>query len=75
MRKKIKHEFRDILCAYLMSNGTAGWRQIDIYDRFRHIPKEEIMLELEALWAEEKVQRFTVDPKTVVWRATDKMND
>lgn len=71
--KKIVHEFRDRLCAYLMSNGTGGWRQNDIFDKFRHVPKEEIVLELEALWAEEKVQRFTIG-KQIVWRATDKIN-
>jgi hypothetical protein len=71
---KIKHELRHLICIYLMSNGTAGWRQVDVMDKFRHYAKDEVMMELEALWAEEKVQRFTLGPKHVIWRATDKMN-
>lgn len=71
---KIVHELRHLICLYLMSNGTAGWRQNDVYEKFRHYPKEEVMMELEALWAEEKVQRFTLSPKHIIWRATDKMN-
>lgn len=72
--KKITHEFRELLSIYLMSNGTVGWREMDILRKFQYISKEEIMMELEALWAEEKVQRFTLGPKHVVWRATDKIN-
>ena len=72
-RRTVVHEFRDRLCAHLMSNGTAGWRENDIIKKFHHLPPEAIKLELEALWAEEMVQRFTVG-KNIVWRATDKMN-
>jgi hypothetical protein len=71
---KITHDLRELICIYLMSNGTAGWRQIDILDKFKRRPKDEVMMELEALWAEEKVQRFTLSPKHIIWRATDKMN-
>jgi hypothetical protein len=74
MPPRNRYDLREQICIYLMSNGTAGWREIDINRKFDHRPKEEILMELEALWAEEKVQRFTLGPKHVIWRATDKMN-
>lgn len=67
-------DIRALLSAYLMSTGTAGHTQKEIMRRFQNVPREDIITELHVLWEQEKVQRFTLDPKTVIWRATDKLN-
>lgn len=72
---KVKGDVHDSVCAFLLTAGTLGKREQDIYRRFDHVPRETILVELEALWAEGLVQRFTLGPKLTVWRATEKMND
>lgn len=67
-------DIRAVLSAYLMAAGTAGHTEAEIYRRFRNIPKEDVLTELLVMWEKEMVQRFTLDPKRVVWRATDKLN-
>jgi len=67
-------ELSQVLRLYLMSAGITGKKQNEIFRRFQHRPHLEILAELEALWAEHKLQRFTIDKKTVVWRATDLAN-
>ena len=67
-------DIRAVLCAYLIPGGTSGRTQKEIMRRFHHIPREDIITELQVLWEQEMVQRFTLDPKTVVWRATEKLN-
>jgi hypothetical protein len=63
-----------VLSAYLISGGTLGFRQNQILHRFKYLPKEDVLMALEVLWEEEKVQRFTMPNKTIVWRATEKIN-
>jgi uncharacterized protein (DUF433 family) len=67
-------DIRAVLSAYLIAAGTAGHTEKEIYARFRHLPKEDVITELHVMWELEMVQRFTLDPKRVVWRATDKLN-
>lgn len=67
-------DVRAVLSAYLIASGTSGHTEKEILRRFQHIPKEDIITELHSLWQEEKVQRFTLDPKRVIWRATDYLN-
>ena len=71
-------ELTGMMRAYLFEAGTQGRKESDIYKRFRVIAREEVLLELNALWAEEKVQRFTTSKTSAnpvrVWRATDKFN-
>lgn len=68
------HDIRAVLSAYLMSAGTQGHTEREIYKRFQYLPKEDLLTELHVLWEKEMVQRFTLDPKRVVWRATEKLN-
>jgi hypothetical protein len=67
-------DLRAVLSAYLMKAGTMGRRENEIFHRLKYVPKEDVLMELEKLWAEEKVQRFTIDPRKTIWRATDKIN-
>ena len=67
-------EMTAMLKSYLFMAGTQGKKQSEIFHRFKYLPREDILLELNALWAEEKVQRFTTKPNVFVWRATDKFN-
>jgi hypothetical protein len=67
-------DVRAVLSAYLVASGTAGHTEKEIMRRFQHIPKEDILMELHSMWEQEKVQRFTLDPKRVIWRATDYLN-
>ena len=67
-------DIRAVVSAYLVAAGTAGRTEAEIYRRFRHVPKEDLITELLVMWEREMVQRFTLDPKRVVWRATDKLN-
>jgi hypothetical protein len=71
----MKGDVHDSICAYLLTAGTIGKQQPEIFKRFRHIPRETVLIELEALWAEGKVQRFTLGPKEIIWRATEDMNE
>lgn len=66
-------ELTPMIKAFLFEAGTQGRRQREIFKRFQYVPQEELLTELQALWSEERVQRFTVG-KTHVWRATDKFN-
>lgn len=68
------HDVRAVLSAYLISAGTLGHTEREIYRRFQYIPKEDLLTELHVMWEEEMVQRFTLDPKRTVWRATEKLN-
>jgi hypothetical protein len=67
-------ELTGMLRAYLFTASTQGKKQMEIFKRFQYIPREQILNELNALWAEERVQRFTIKPNVYVWRATDKFN-
>jgi hypothetical protein len=67
-------DIRPGIASYLMAAGTQGKREAEITHRFKYIPREDVIAELEALWEEEKVQRFTIDPRKTIWRATDKIN-
>jgi len=67
-------DIRAVLSAYLISAGTQGHTEKEIYRRFQYIPREDLITELHVLWEREMVQRFTLDPKRVVWRATEKLN-
>jgi hypothetical protein len=67
-------DLRAVLSAYLIAAGTQGHTEREIYRRFQHLPKEDLLTELHVLWEREMVQRFTLDPKRVVWRATEKLN-
>lgn len=67
-----------LLKQMLLEAGTVGKTVGEINKRFNKVPPEEINMELEALWAEEQVQRFTQRTHGVsatIWRATDKLND
>jgi hypothetical protein len=66
-------DLRPLITSYLMAAGTPGKRESEIFHRFKYVPREDVLAELEALWEQEKVQRFTFDKRTV-WRATDKIN-
>jgi hypothetical protein len=66
-------EFHEVLRLYMLTAGILGKKEHEIMRRFQHRPKTEVLMELEALWAEHKVQRFTLG-KVVVWRATDEAN-
>jgi hypothetical protein len=67
-------DIRAVLSAYLMSAGTLGHTEREIFKRFQYIPKDDLLIELHALWEKEMVQRFTLDPKRTIWRATEKLN-
>jgi hypothetical protein len=67
-------DIRAVLSAFLIPSGTAGHTETEIFRRFAHVPKEDLTTELHIMWEEELVQRFTLDPKRVIWRATDKLN-
>lgn len=66
-------EFHEVLRVYLLTAGILGKKESEILRNFRHRPKAEVVMELEALWAEHKAQRFTLG-KVIVWRATDLAN-
>jgi hypothetical protein len=66
-------EFSEVLRLYLLTAGILGKKEAEILRHFRHRPKTEIVMELEALWAEHKAQRFTIG-KFIIWRATDLAN-
>lgn len=66
-------DIRAVLSAYLMAAGTTGRTESQMVNRFKHIPKEDLITELEVLWELKKVQRFTIDKKRV-WRATVDLN-
>lgn len=66
-------DFAQVLRLYLMSGGTTGKKENELVKRFHHRPKQEVIVELEALWAEHKAQRFTIG-KVRWWRATDQAN-
>jgi hypothetical protein len=68
------NNFKGQLISFLIAAGTQGKREAEITHRFKYLPKEDVIMELEELWEEEKVQRFTIDPKRTIWRATDKIN-
>ena len=67
-----------VIHAFLLPAGTAGRKQSEIFSRLRQVPREDVLAELDTLWRQEMVQRFTVPQKIgkpyVVWRATDKFN-
>jgi hypothetical protein len=67
-------DMQAVLSAYLISGGTTGFRQNQILHRFKYLPKEDVLMALEVLWEEQKVQRFTMPNNTFVWRATEKLN-
>lgn len=67
-------DIRAVLSAYLMSAGTLGHTEREIFKRFQYIPKDDLLIELHVLWEKEMVQRFTLDPKRTIWRATEKLN-
>lgn len=67
-----------LLKQMLLEAGTVGKTVGEINKRFNKVLPDEINMELEALWAEEKVQRFTQRTHGVsatIWRATDKLNE
>jgi hypothetical protein len=66
-------EFPEVLRSFLLTAGILGKREGEIVKRFHYRPKTEVLMELEALWAEHKAQRFTVG-KHIIWRATDLAN-
>jgi len=68
------HDIRAILSAYLISAGTLGHTEREIFRRFQYLAKEDLLTELHVLWEREMVQRFTLDPKRIIWRATEKLN-
>lgn len=74
-------ELTILLRSYLFEAGTQGRKQSEIFHRFKYLPREDVLSELNALWAEEKVQRFTLKqppragaPGVIVWRATENFN-
>ncbi len=67
-------DIRAVLSAYLLSAGTLGHTEREIFKRFQYIPKDDLLIELHVLWEKEMVQRFTLDPKRTIWRATEKLN-
>lgn len=66
-------ELQTVVTAFLLSAGTLGKKEQEIFRRFKAIPKEEVLRVLENLWREKKVQRFTLG-KIQVWRATEALN-
>lgn len=74
---EVRLNWQYLLKQYLLEAGTVGRKQGEITKKFNRVLAEEIIMELEALWAEELIQRFTAPthgPKVVIWRATDKLN-
>lgn len=74
---EVRLNWQYLLKRYLLEAGTIGRKQGEITKRFNNILPDEVIMELEALWAEEKVQRFTTPthgPKTIIWRATEALN-
>ena len=68
------HDIRAVVSAYLLSSGTLGRREGEIFKRFNYLPREDILNELQVLWEQEQVQRFTDEKKKHIWRATEKLN-
>jgi hypothetical protein len=68
------HDIRAVLSAYLIAAGTTGKQEKELLRRFSYIPREDILTELQVMWEREEVQKFTVDRKYVIWRATEKLN-
>ena len=62
-----------VLASFLIAAGTLGRREAELRKRFRHIPWDDIEMELQILWKKQQVQRFTLDKKHI-WRATEQLN-
>lgn len=74
---EINYHWQYLLKRFLLEAGTVGRKQGEITKKFANVLPDEVIMELEALWAEEKVQRFTTPthgPKLVIWRATESLN-
>jgi hypothetical protein len=74
MNARVQDEFSEVLRLYLITAGMLGKKENEIAKRFQHHPRTKVVMELEAMWAEKKVQRFTVG-RGRVWRATTLAND
>lgn len=75
---ELKYNWEYQLKQTLLQAGTIGLKQGEITKKFGRVSQEEIIMHLEAWWAEEKVQRFTAPthgPKVIYWRATEALND
>lgn len=74
---QINYTWQYLLKRFLLEGGTVGYKEGDVTKKFNMVLKDEVIMELEALWAEEKVQRFTTPthgPKVTIWRATEALN-
>ncbi len=73
--KSPRSEWRDKLRAYLIKCGMAGAGHTEIIHKFRVVANaEQLTQELEALWAQDKVQKFSKPTKgkdAQHWRATN----
>lgn len=75
-------EWREDLVRLLVASGTVGLKQSEVTTRLHHkVEAEYVVNELKALWAQEKVQRFTIPAKGkqgregTIWRATVKIKE
>lgn len=71
-------DWRDDLVHFLITGGTVGRKQTEILARFQsRVKAAQLKGELEALWAEDKVQKFIVKETQgrgyTLWRATTKI--
>ena len=67
-------DWKQQLQNYLMACGTTGTTFTKIQERFKSIPRSILEEELEFLWHDAKVQRFTLSTKVTIWRALEAMN-
>ncbi len=75
---ELLHNWEYHLKQALLQAGTVGLKQGEIMKKFGRVSPDDILMHLEALWAEESVQRFTQRTHGVsatIWRATEKFND
>lgn len=79
-KNEINVEWHERLASLLIRAGTTGKKQSEIVKALQGFATAATLEgQLEAWWAEDKVQRFTVPPperggrSTIVWRATTKL--
>lgn len=65
-------DWRDRLKNFLISAGTNGRAQTEIIQTLG-MKRVDVCNELEALMNDDKVQKFMITNKTVIWRATTKI--
>jgi hypothetical protein len=71
--KIVQNDFQEELIKALVKAGTKGILQGELYKKVMSlVSPEQMRAELEALLADDRVQRFAIE-RTTLWRATIKI--